>query len=452
MQQTYSFKEKGALFIKLFIPMLITQCSLFAATFVSVFLTGQYSTVDLAGVSIGYNIWVSVFTGLLGLLLGIMPILSQLLGAQKKETIPTLIQHGLSLSFALSVFIIIVGFFSLEPFLNMLSLEPAVHRITVEYMIAIGISIPAILAVCILRNAVDAHGYTHYSTTIMLLSFVLNVLMNYLFIFGYGSIPAMGGIGSGYAFAISSWFNLLGFSFIFLFLKPFADYKLFSQIHPFTFLYWRDLLQLGVPIGIAIFCEVSIFSIAAFLMAKYGTAFIAAHQAALSVTNIFYCVPLTISMTATIVVAYEVGAERFKDAKEYAKFARIFAIVLAVFISSFGFLNLDKFAALYTNDENMVSLIAKFLAYALFFSVIDAFGTPLQGILRGYKDVKVITYIAIACYWGVCLPVALILSNMTAYGPYGIWIGLLSGILVAGILYTIRLYYIQNKLPAFSEK
>ena len=106
---------------------------------------------------------------------------------------------------------------------------------------------------------------------------------------------------------------------------------------------------------------------------------------------------------------------------------------------------MENIAGLFTSDPVVFDLIMSFLSYAVFFAVIDAFGTPLQGILRAYKDVRIISYISLFSYWGVCFPVAYILSRMPEYGPYCVWIGLLSSVSVAGILFTARAWYIQHK-------
>ncbi len=445
MNPTSTIQEKCFLFLKLFSPMVITQISLFAMTFVSIFLTGQYGTEDLAGVSIGYNIWVSLFTGLLGVLLGISPIMAQSLGANRRENLPRLIQHGLMLSSAMAIGLIILGVLFLDPFLSFLNLPPNVHKVALHYMIGIALSLFPILNVCILRNTVDTHGYTYYSTIIVVISLFVNILANYTFIFGHFGFPAYGGAGAGYAMVTSTWFNFFAYIAVTFFNREIKAYRIFSSFHGFDWLYIREILQVGIPIGIALFCEVSIFSIAAFFMSTYGAEYIAAHQAAISFTNILYCVPLSISMAATITVGYEVGAKRLRDARQYANFARIFALFSAGFVFAFGFKYLREIASIYTSDLNMIGLIAQFLSYALFFSLIDAFGTPIQGILRGYKDVKIITYIAIGTYWGACLPIALYFTKVLDYGPIGIWYGLLGGLLLAGILYTVRLQYMQNR-------
>lgn len=432
-------------FVRLTIPIIITQFSLMAGSFISILLTGQYSTVDLAGISIGYNIWVAAFFGTMGILLGISPILAQLLGAKKTEDIPVIIGNGLYLATALGIILISIGAISLKPLLQMLNLEPAAYNVAMQYMAAIGVGIIPLLWSCILRNTVDSHGYTHYSMMVILTSFGLNVFLDYGLILGHFGMPALGGLGAGIATAICSWYNVLAYSVILSYSKVFKHYRILRNLGKPMRIYIIEQIKLGVPIGFAIFCEMSIFSLAALLMAYYGTNIIAAHQAAISFTNLFYGFPLSISIASTIAVAYEVGAKRFKDARTYAYIARIMALIIAMLICSYSFTHLHEIAGFYTNDPNMIQLIGSFLSYAVFFSVIDAFGTPLQGVLRGYKDVKIVSAIAISCYWGVSVPTAYLFTFVFNYGPYGIWVGLLSSVAAAGILYTWRTWYIQYR-------
>lgn len=445
MHPTFKIFEKILLFLRLAGPIVLTQFSLIAGSFVAILLSGQYSTLHLAGVSVGYNIWTACFFGAMGILLGISPIIAQLLGADKKENIPTIIAHGLYLAVGLGSLLILAGILALEPVLKLINLAPDAQVITIDYMIAIAFGIIPLMGSTVLRNSVDAHGFTHYSMMIMVSSFVLNVLLNYAFILGHFGLPAFGGVGAGIATAISCWYNLLAYILILLFNKNFKHYKVFRQWPAFQSPYIVEQLTLGVPIGIAIFCEMSIFSLAGLLMAYYGTEIIAAHQAAISFTNLFYGFPLSISIASTITVGYEVGAQRFRDAKQYAYIARGIAIIIAILICMYSFTHLEQIAGFYTNDPHMTGLISSFLAYAVFFTVIDAFGTPLQGILRGYKDVRIISIIALSCYWGVSTPIAALFTFGFDFGSYGIWMGLLGGLTAASIAYTVRVWYIQHR-------
>ena len=445
MYQTYSILQKLWLFIKLFTPMCITQFSLVGGTFIAIFLTGQYSTIDLAGVATGYNLWLLFYIFAQGTLMGITPIIAQLLGAKKTDSIPTIVYQGLYIATALALIILLLGVFGLVPLLNFLNLEPAATAVCINYLKAFSLGLFPLLWVNTLRNTVDSHGLTHYSMSIVVTSFVVNVFLNYSLIFGHFGLPEIGGVGAGYGIAGACWTNFILFSAMVLFHPKLKGYRIYKDWVRPKWQYVREQLQIGLPIGSSIFFEASIFSIAGLLMVHFGSAVVAAHQSVISFTNVFYCLPLSIAMASTIAVGYEVGAERHKEAIQYSYISRVLAIVIAVLICAFKFTHMESISALFTNDEEVYNLIYRFLGYGVFFSAFDAIGTPLQGILRGYKDVKIVFYISLISYWGVCFPIAYILANNPNYGPFGVWIGLLASVIVAGILFTIRTWYIQHK-------
>ena len=445
MYQTYSILQKLWLFIKLFTPMCITQFSLVGGTFIAIFLTGQYSTIDLAGVATGYNLWLLFYIFAQGTLMGITPIIAQLLGAKKTDSIPTIVYQGFYIATILALIILLIGVFGLVPLLNFLNLEPAATAVCINYLKAFALGLFPLLWVNTLRNTVDSHGLTHYSMAIVVTSFVVNVFLNYSLIFGHFGLPEIGGVGAGYGIAGACWTNFILFSAMVLFHPKLKGYRIYKDWVSPKWQYIREQLQIGLPIGSSIFFEASIFSIAGLLMVHFGSAVVAAHQSVIAFTNVFYCLPLSIAMASTIAVGYEVGAERHKEAIQYSYISRILAIVIAILICAFTFTHMESISALFTNDEEVYNLIYKFLGYGVFFSAFDAIGTPLQGILRGYKDVKIVFYISLISYWGVCFPIAYILANNPNYGPFGVWIGLLASVIVAGILFTIRTWYIQHK-------
>ena len=377
--------------------------------------------------------------------MGITPIISQLLGAKKTDDISTIFYQGLYIGTGLACIILIIGLLGLRPLLTALNLEPAAAEVCISYLKAFAIGLFPLLWVNTLRNTVDSHGLTHYSMAIVFTSFIVNVFLNYSLIFGHFGFPEIGGVGAGYGIAGACWTNFILFSLVLLLHPKLKGYRIFKDFSKPSFHYIREQLHIGIPIGFSIFLEASIFSIAGLLMVHFGSAVVAAHQSVISFTNVFYCLPLSIAMASTIAVAYELGAGRKQEAIQYSYISRLLAIVLAIMICTFTFTNMDAIADLFTNDDEVYKLIYSFLGYGVFFSAIDAIGTPLQGILRAYKDVKVVLYISLISYWGVCFPTAYILANNPNYGPFGVWIGLLASVLVAGILFTWRTWYIQRQ-------
>ena len=399
MYQTYSILQKLWLFIKLFTPMCITQFSLIGATFIAIFLTGQYSTTDLAGVATGYNLWLLFYIFAQGTLMGITPIISQLLGAKKTDDIPIIFHQGLFIGTGLAFLILLIGIFGLRPLLTYLNLEPAATEVCISYLKAFALGLFPLLWVNTLRNTVDSHGLTHYSMAIVFTSFVINVFLKYALIFGHYGFPEIGGVGAGYGIAGACWTNLVLFSLVILLHPKLKGYRIYKDFHSPNFHYIREQLQVGIP------------------------------------------------MSSTIAVAYELGAGRKIEAIQYSYISRVLAIIIAVLICAFTFTHMDNIADLFTNDDEVYELIYQFLGYGVFFAAIDAIGTPLQGILRAYKDVKIVLYISLVSYWGVCFPTAYTLAKNPNYGPFGVWIGLLASVVVAGILFTLRTYYIQHYKP-----
>ncbi|MDF2569317.1 MAG: norM [Sporomusa sp.] len=445
MRKIYSLQEKIRKFFAIFTPIFITQISLMATGFFDTVMSGQVSHYDLAGVAIGANLWMPIFTGISGVLAGMTPILSQLNGAGRKKDMPFLVLQSIYISIALAIVVIVGGSIVLTPILNLMTLEPVVHDIAYQFLIALAIGILPLFVSAVLRNFIDALGYTRITMLITLCAVPINIALNYLLILGNFGFPRLGGVGAGYASAITYWCLVLISIGVIHYLKPFKDYKVFDRLVDISLKTWWELLVVGLPIGLSIFCEVSIFGVVALLMAEYGTAVIAAHQAAINFASLVYMVPLSIGMTLTIVVGFEVGARRYSDAREYSKLGIAIAIMIAVFfaigLSAFN----SQIAGLYTQEKEVLELIQNFLVYAVFFQLSDALAAPIQGALRGYKDVKVTLLMAILSYWGIGMPIGYFLAKFTALQAYGYWIGFIAGLAVGATVLLVRLIRLQQK-------
>lgn len=191
--------------------------------------------------------------------------------------------------------------------------------------------------------------------------------------------------------------------------------------------------------------ETSIFAAVTLLMSDFNTATIAAHQAALNFASFLYMIPLSVSMALTIVVGFEVGANRYKDAKEYSWIGVSIAITLAFVCGLFLFMLRTEVAGIYTKDVEVLKLTSQFLIFAIFFQLSDAIQAPVQGALRGYKDVNVTFIMTLVSYWMIGLPLGYYLANFSDWGAFGYWIGLIAGLAVGATCLCTRLIYIQKK-------
>ncbi|GIP39006.1 putative multidrug resistance protein NorM [Paenibacillus sp. J31TS4] len=451
MHQTTTLAGKLRLLLVILLPILVTQLSMYAMTFFDTFMSGHASPADLAGVAIGSSLWVPVQTGLSGILFAITPVVAQLMGQQRRDKVSFTLVQALYLAAALSVVIIAAMLLCVGPVLDRMSLEPAVRSTAHGFLLALSAGILPLFVYTVLRGFIDALGQTRVSMFITILALPVNGLLNYLFIFGNWGFPRLGGVGAGVASAITYWFICLVALLVVAKVDPFSRYSFWRRRYGVSRQAWGELLRIGVPIGFAIFFETSIFAAVTLLMSEYDTFTIAAHQSAINFASFLYMVPLSISMVLTILVGYEAGAGRLRDAKQYSYLGLAGAVGMAALCALLILTMNDQVAALYTREPAVAALTKQFLLFAIFFQLSDALAAPIQGALRGYKDVNVTLIVALVSYWVVGLPSGYLLSHLTDLGPFGYWIGLITGLAAGAVGLYARLLHVQRKrslLPA----
>ena len=445
METTLALRKKPFRLATIVMPILITQVALYMMTFFDILMTGRYDTYHLAGVTIGSSFWVPVYTGLAGILMGLTPIIAQHIGAHKRDEVRPSVQQGLYVAVALAAIVYAIIVFAVTPVLEAMPLEEPVRIVAADYLKGMSIGLLPLFAYTVLRSFFDGFGATRVSMFIILLSAPINIVLNYLLIYGSLGFPELGGAGAGYASGITYWLVFFIACSVAWLQKPFKEFTLFRGWERISLPRWKEILFIGVPIGISIFVETSIFSAVTLMMSNYSTAVISAHQIALNFTSLLYMIPLSISMGATILVGQAVGAGQMRDAKQYS----FLGVGLAV---AFSFLSIgillvfrEPIASLYTTDAKIIALAIQFFIFAALFQLSDAIQAPVQGALRGYKDVNMTFVMAIVSYWVLGLPIGYIMATYTDFGPFGYWIGLIAGLTVGAITLTGRLLYIQRK-------
>lgn len=448
MYQTHSLNEKIKLFFTIFFPILVTQVSFYLISFFDTVMSGRAGAVDLAGVGVGSSLWMPVYTGLSGILLAVAPIVAQALGARNIQQIQRTLYQGVYLAIGLSIATLVLGFFLVPTAVDGMGLSDEGKRIAKGYLFALGFGVLPMFLFNVLRTLMDSLGKTRISMLLILLGLPINVGLNYIFIFGKLGVPAYGGVGAGIASAITYW---LLFFMAFAFVrngKPFLEYRFLRKVERIFWPRQKELLKLGTPIGLAIFAEVSIFAAVTLLLSEYGDHIVAAHQAAINFASFVYMLPLSASSALTIVVGYELGAGRLKDAVRYAKIGIVLCLSVSLFSGAFLFWQNERVAAIYTNDAAVVELAAHFMIFAVFFQLSDAVAAPIQGILRGFKDVNITLVLSLIAYWVIGLPLGYTLAEQFGFGPDGYWIGLIVGLAAGAVLLFMRLIHIVKRHEA----
>ncbi|WP_239254428.1 MATE family efflux transporter [Listeria ilorinensis] len=445
MEHQQGLWRKWRQFLLIFTPIVITQLTLFSMTFFDTTMSGHYSNQALAGVAIGSSLWSPVNAGFSGLLMAVTPIISQLIGAKKETAVKKTVHNGLYIALALAFLLILANLFLVPSVLSHMAITDDVKTTARHFLTGISIGIPAFFLSAVLRAFIDSLGLTRVTMLITLTTVPMNILLNYLLIFGNWGFPELGGAGSGYATGITYWLVLIVTLLLIQTQSRIRRFQILSRPARFDQQPAREILGIGVPNGLTILFETGIFSAVTILMGHFGTDTIAAHQSANSVCTLLYAFPLSIASTLMILIGYETGARRLSDAKSYRRIGMLAAISIGCINGLILFLFRTPIAFLYTKDAGLAELITAFLMYAILFQFADALLSPVLGALRGYKDVKITSIVAFIAYWLIGLPLGYLLS-LGSLGAFGYWIGLSTGLFTAALLLSFRVRITEKKL------
>lgn len=429
MYQGKNIKERGKIFIKLLLPVLIYQIISYSSGMIGTFMAGHYSPTDLAGVSMGVNIWNPVMYTLNAIVLAIVPIVSHLIGKKREEEIPVMVRQFLYIAVLISIILVIALNTLAAPIVDSLGMDAKIATITKNYLYYESFGVLSIFLYVVLRSFMDSLGLTRLSMIMMIISVPVNVTLAYGFIFGKFGMPELGGAGN--AIAVSLIYTVLFFIALFLTLKhpKINKYKIFKK-EGIRFKYWGEIFKLGIPIAIATALETVVFSTLSLMVSRFDTTIIASHQAALNFSGFLYSLPISVANTATIIVAYHVGAKNYKLAKSYTALSVALGVISSGVAGLIVLLFDTQIPYLYSTDSGVIDLTAHLLIFAIGFALCDSFASALAGVLRGYKKVVPICLAMFVGYYIVGIPVAYYLVFTKGVGIDGLWIGWIIGLAV----------------------
>lgn len=429
MYQGENIKERGKIFIKLLLPVLIYQVISYSSGMIGTFMAGHYSPTDLAGVSMGVNIWNPVMYTLNAIVLAMVPIVSHLIGKKREEEIPVMVRQFLYIAVLISIILVIALNTLAAPIVDSLGMDAKIATITKNYLYYESFGVLSIFLYVVLRSFMDSLGLTRLSMIMMIISVPVNVTLAYGFIFGKFGMPELGGAGN--AIAVSLTYTVLFFIALFLTLKHprINKYKIFKK-EGIRFKYWGEIFKLGIPIAIATALETVVFSTLSLMVSRFDTTIIASHQAALNFSGFLYSLPVSVANTATIIVAYHVGAKNYKLAKSYTALSVALGVISSGVAGLIVLLFDTQIPYLYSTDSGVIDLTAHLLIFAIGFALCDSFASALAGVLRGYKKVVPICLAMFVGYYIVGIPVAYYLVFTKGVGIDGLWIGWIIGLAV----------------------
>lgn len=431
--------------LSVMIPILVAQVSTAGVTFINTTMAGHAGADDLAGVSVGAGLFYPLLASIIGLLMAGTPLMAQLIGRKERESLPFIVRSGMVIGLSVWALFTAAYFFFIDDLLASLALEAAVEHIARYYLMTM-IGVVFFLALMIpLRCLTDTAGSTSISMKLFLMAPVINGIFNYLFIYGHGGMPALGGIGAGLATMMTYGFLLGLFLLVVMKSKDLGGKQIFASL-ALRSKDLREYLVVGVPSGLSIFMEMSLFSLIIVFLSRYGTDALAAYQIADNFASLVYMLPVSCSMALTILIATAVGAGDMTLARRYKKAGFVVAMAGAMMTASFTVLFRNSIGSVYTDDAAVALIAGQFLIYSAGWQLFDAISTPIQGILRGLKDTRISFILMVLAYWGGCFPMSLFLDSHTALGADSFWLGLDFGVGCSAFLMILRLLYVERKL------
>lgn len=431
--------------LSVMIPILVAQVSTAGVTFINTTMAGHAGADDLAGVSVGAGLFYPLLASIIGLLMAGTPLMAQLIGRKERESLPFIVRSGMVIGLSVWALFTAAYFFFIDDLLASLALEAAVEHIARYYLMTM-IGVVFFLALMIpLRCLTDTAGSTSISMKLFLMAPVINGIFNYLFIYGHGGMPALGGIGAGLATMMTYGFLLGLFLLVVMKSKDLGGRQIFAS-PALRSKDLREYLVVGVPSGLSIFMEMSLFSLIIVFLSRYGTDALAAYQIADNFASLVYMLPVSCSMALTILIATAVGAGDMTLARRYKKAGFVVAMGGAMMTASFTVLFRNSIGSVYTDDSAVALIAGQFLIYSAGWQLFDAISTPIQGILRGLKDTRISFVLMVLAYWGGCFPMSLFLDSHTALGADSFWLGLDFGVGCSAFLMILRLLYVERKL------
>lgn len=431
--------------LSVMIPILVAQVSTAGVTFINTTMAGHAGADDLAGVSVGAGLFYPLLASIIGLLMAGTPLMAQLIGRKERESLPFIVRSGMVIGLSVWALFTAAYFFFIDDLLASLALEAAVEHIARYYLMTM-IGVVFFLSLMIpLRCLTDTAGSTSISMKLFLMAPVINGIFNYIFIYGHGGMPALGGIGAGLATMMTYGFLLGLFLLVVMKSKDLGGRQIFASL-ALRSKDLREYLVVGVPSGLSIFMEMSLFSLIIVFLSRYGTDALAAYQIADNFASLVYMLPVSCSMALTILIATAVGAGDMTLARRYKKAGFVVAMAGAMMTASFTVLFRNSIGSVYTDDAAVALIAGQFLIYSAGWQLFDAISTPIQGILRGLKDTRISFILMVLAYWGGCFPMSLFLDSHTALGADSFWLGLDFGVGCSAFLMVLRLLYVERKL------
>tara|TARA_R110002050_G_scaffold24083_3_gene64329 strand:+ start:107082 stop:108458 length:1377 start_codon:yes stop_codon:yes gene_type:complete len=439
---------------KLAAPVMMGMLGHTFVSFVDNVMVGQLGTAELAAVSLGNSFMFIAMSLGIGFSTAITPLIAEADAAQDFLKGKSFFKHGVFLCTVLGVLLFLLVFFA-KPLMYLMKQPEEVVELAIPYLDLVAFSLIPLIIFQGFKQFSDGLSMTRYPMYATILGNIINIVLNYLLIFGKFGFPELGIVGAAYGTLASRIIMVWHLWFLLKNKEKSKAYVTNIKFFILDKLKLKTLLNLGAPSAMQMFFEVAIFTAAIWLSGLLGKNSQAANQIALNLSSMTFMVVTGLSVASMIRVGNQKGLKNYVELRRIAFSIFLLGIILATCFAILFFALHDYLPKLYVDFDDaknlvdnteVVSIASKLLVAAAVFQISDSIQVLVLGALRGLQDVKIPTVITFVSYWLIGFPISWFLGKEDAYGSFGIWLGLLSGLTTAAILLYIRFNYLTKKL------
>ncbi len=452
MNLSVYFKEFRAN-IRLAYPVILGMLGHTITGIVDNIMVGKLGAAQLAAASLGNSmVFVAISVGI-GFSTAITPIVAQADAEKDTQKVRSYFHHGLLLCVLLGIMLFGIVWVA-KPLMHLMGQPEEVVALAAPYVDWVAFSLLPMVIFQGYKQFADGLSLTKYAMYAVIISNIINIVVNYLLIYGVWIFPEMGIIGAALGTVASRIFLVIYMHYI---LSSNEKLKVYFSNFSFKDIkrsILKKISDLGIPSSMQMLFEVALFTCAVWLSGSLGKTEQAANQIALSLASMTFMFAMGLSVASMIRVGNQKGLKDFKRLKIVARsiflLAILLEIVFAILFIAFHkylphlFLNMDDVTQLADNTE-VIAVAANLLIVAAIFQISDGIQVVVLGALRGLQDVKIPTIITFFAYWVVGFPISLYLGVYTELKATGIWIGLLAGLTVAAIFLYLRFNYLTGR-------
>jgi MATE family multidrug resistance protein len=424
--------------LKLAAPLVLTQAGQMTVQLVDNAMVGRFGTAELAAASFANSIYVVIMLFGLGVFLGITPLIGRARGAGDDRQVASFMKNGFALS-GLLIPVVTLLSWSMTWMMPYMGQPEEVVRLAIPYYRTLVIALIPLLFFTMLKQIGEGLGNTIVEMVATIAANLLNVILNYILIFGKFGFPALGLLGAGYATLISRLAMPLVLYLGFRRIQAIWHYFSLTRASGVSFRGVLSIFGLGLPIAGQLVLEVSAFTLSAIMMGWMGSVPLASHQVAMGLASFTFMIANGVAMATTIRVSYQLGTRDFESMERVA-YSAVHLVVTYMGLCGLGFLLFRRqLPFLFTTDTRVIVQSASLILIAALFELFDGLQVVCLGILRGFADVKAPMLIAGFSYIVIGLSTSYLCAFTLNMGPEGIWYGFLAGLAAAGFLLALRI-------------